>query len=137
MADETDSHGKPAQADAEPPLRRRPRLPQQSRRSQRTTASLHRIEFWGGEPFVYWKTLKPLAEGVRTLYPKARFNIITNGSLFDQEKIDWLYNLGFGVGISHDGPAYEAGRGADPLLEPEQRRWIRYAYTPHYSRSLT
>ena len=88
----------------------------------------HRIEFWGGEPFVYWKTLKPLAEGVRTLYPKARFNIITNGSLFDQEKIDWLYDLGFGVGISHDGPAYEAGRGADPLLEPEQRRWIRYAY---------
>ena len=86
------------------------------------------IEFWGGEPFVYWKTLKPLAEGVRALYPNARFNIISNGSLLDQEKVDWLYDLGFGVGISHDGPAYEAGRGADPLLNEEQRRWIRYAY---------
>lgn len=86
------------------------------------------IEFWGGEPFVYWKTLKPLAEGVRRLYPDADFNIITNGSLFDQEKVDWLYDMNFGVGISHDGPAYEAGRGADPLMNPEQRRWIRYAF---------
>ena len=23
-----------------------------------------KIEFWGGEPFVYWKTLKPLAEAL-------------------------------------------------------------------------
>lgn len=86
------------------------------------------IEFWGGEPFVYWKTLKPLAEGVRALYPDARFNIITNGSLLDRERVDWLYDLGFGVGISHDGPAYEAGRGDDPLRNPEQRKWIRYAF---------
>lgn len=86
------------------------------------------IEFWGGEPFVYWKTLKPLAEGIRAIYPKARFNIITNGSLLDQEKVDWLYDIGFGVGVSHDGPAYEAGRGEDPLLDPEKKRWIRYLY---------
>lgn len=86
------------------------------------------IEFWGGEPLVYWKTLKPLAEGIRALYANAEFNIITNGSLLDREKIDWLDAIGFGVGISHDGPAYEAGRGADPLLDPEQLRWIRYAF---------
>lgn len=86
------------------------------------------IEFWGGEPFVYWKTLKPLAEGVRALYPEAEFNIITNASLFDKERVDWLFDLGFGVGISHDGPAYEAGRGQDPLLNEEQRKWIKYAY---------
>lgn len=87
-----------------------------------------RIEFWGGEPLVYWKTLQPLAEGVRKLYPKAKFNMITNGSLLDQEKVDWIYDIGMSIGISHDGPAYEAGRGADPLNDPEQRRWIRYAY---------
>lgn len=86
------------------------------------------IEFWGGEPFVYWKTLKPLAEGVRALYPEAEFNIITNASLFDKERVDWLYDLGFGVGISHDGPAYEAGRGQDPLLNAEQLKWVKYAY---------
>ena len=86
------------------------------------------LEFWGGEPFVYWKTLKPLAEGLRALYPQARFNIITNGSLLDREKVDWLYDLGFSVGISHDGPSYETNRGQDPFKNPTQRKWIRYAY---------
>jgi uncharacterized protein len=79
-----------------------------------------RIEFWGGEPFVYWKILKPLAERLREMYPEAHFNIITNGSLLDAEKIEWLDRLGFAVGISHDGPGYHA-RGTDPLDDPEKR----------------
>ena len=86
-----------------------------------------RIEFWGGEPFVYWKTLKPLAERLRALYPQAHFNIITNGSLLDAEKNEWLDRLGFGVGISHDGPGYHA-RGADPLDDPEKRAAIMDLY---------
>ena len=28
-----------------------------------------KIEFWGGEPFVYWKTLKPLAEALANKLP--------------------------------------------------------------------
>ena len=90
---------------------------------EQLTASLEappaRIEFWGGEPFVYWKTLKPLAEALRALYPSAHFNIITNGSLLDLEKNAWLEAQGFSVGLSHDGPGYHA-RGADPLDDPEQ-----------------
>jgi uncharacterized protein len=72
------------------------------------------IEFWGGEPFVYWKTLKPLAEALRGRYSQANFLVITNGSLLDDEKIEWLDRLGFFVGISHDGPGQHA-RGPDPL----------------------
>lgn len=86
-----------------------------------------RIEFWGGEPFVYWKTLKPLAERLRGLYPAAQFNIITNGSLLDSEKNEWLDRLGFCVGLSHDGPGYHA-RGLDPLNNPEQRAAIMDLY---------
>lgn len=86
-----------------------------------------RIEFWGGEPFVYWKTLKPLAERLRQLYPQANFSIITNGSLLDAEKNEWLDRLGFGVGLSHDGPGYHA-RGADPLDDPEKRAAIMDLY---------
>ena len=86
-----------------------------------------RIEFWGGEPFVYWKTLKPLAERLRQLYPQASFNIITNGSLLDAEKNEWLDRMGFGVGLSHDGPGYHA-RGADPLDDPEKRAAIMDLY---------
>lgn len=86
-----------------------------------------RIEFWGGEPFVYWKTLKPLAEGLRQLYPQAHFNIVTNGSLLDAEKNQWLDRLGFAVGLSHDGPGYHA-RGIDPLDDSEKRAAIMDLY---------
>ena len=98
--------------------------------AQLTNALTHppqRIEFWGGEPMVYWKTLKPLAERMRDLYPRAGFTIITNGSLLDKEKNSWLDDLGFDVGISHDGPGYHA-RGADPMDDPEKRAAIMDLY---------
>jgi uncharacterized protein len=82
-----------------------------------------KIEFWGGEPLVYWKTLKPLAEALREKYPETEFGIITNGSLLDSEKNEWLDRLRFGVGLSHDGPGYHV-RGLDPLTIPEQRAAI-------------
>jgi len=81
------------------------------------------IEFWGGEPLVYWKTLKPLAELLRQKYRKSKFIVITNGSLLDEEKNKWLDRLGFNVGFSHDGPGYHV-RGLDPLDNPEQRAGI-------------
>lgn len=74
-----------------------------------------KVEFWGGEPLVYWKTLKPLAERIRQHYPNAAFSIISNGSLLTKEIIDWLDVMGFGVAISHDGPG-QAVRGEDPLV---------------------
>jgi len=87
-----------------------------------------RIEFWGGEPFVYWKALKVLGEELRKRFPKAHFNIITNGSLLDDDKINWLDELNFGVSISHDGPAHKATRGPDPLETPKTRQAIRSLY---------
>jgi uncharacterized protein len=86
-----------------------------------------RIEFWGGEPLVYWKTFRVLASALRSAYPKARFNIITNGALIDDDKIELLDTLGFSVGISHDGPAMRF-RGPDPLEDPSQRAAIRKLY---------
>lgn len=91
------------------------------------TTPPQRIEFWGGEPFVYWKTLKPLAEGLRQHYPAAQFNVITNGSLLDAEKNEWLDRLGFSVGLSHDGPGYHA-RGMDPLDDTEKHAAIMDLY---------
>ena len=86
-----------------------------------------RIEFWGGEPLVYWKTLKPLAEMLRNKYPNATFIMITNGSLLDIEKNKWLDHMGFHVGMSHDGPGYHV-RGLDPLENEEQRNAIMDLY---------
>lgn len=80
------------------------------------------VEFWGGEPLVYWKTLKPLAEVIAERFDawknKPRFTIITNGSILTDEIIDWLMMMDFSVGISHDGPG-QFVRGPDPFDDPE------------------
>lgn len=88
---------------------------------------IKRIEFWGGEPFVYWKAFKVLAEKLIKEFPEAVPTVITNGSLLDIEKNEWLDTLGFSVGISHDGPGYHA-RGLDPLQLSLQRQAILDLY---------
>jgi uncharacterized protein len=86
-----------------------------------------RVEFWGGEPLVYWKTLKPLAEAILERFQswdiKPRFSIITNGSILSEEIIDWLMMMNFTVSISHDGPG-QSVRGPDPFDDPETKERI-------------
>ena len=86
-------------------------------------ASPEKIELWGGEPFVYWAKLKRLVPALHARFPGARFSIITNGSLLNREKLDFIGRYDIGVGISHDGPGQHL-RGPDPLEDPEKRRWI-------------
>lgn len=85
------------------------------------------IEFWGGEPLVYIKTLRPLAEALRLKFPLARFSVITNGSLLNPQINRWLDDLGFTVSISHDGPG-QSVRGPDPLEDPLAREAILELY---------
>ena len=84
-----------------------------------------KIEFWGGEPFVYWKTLKPLAEAILDRFShwkqNPQFSVITNGSILNEEMIDWLMMMNFSVSISHDGPG-QSVRGPDPFDDPEQKK---------------
>ena len=82
-----------------------------------------KIEFWGGEPLVYIKTIKPLAEKLRKKYPNSDFSMVTNGTLLNPELNDWLDKMDFGVGISHDGPGQPL-RGPDPLEDPKTREGI-------------
>ncbi len=82
-----------------------------------------KIEFWGGEPFVYWKIFKPLAEKLREKYPETRFSVITNGSMITDEIIDWLYDMGFSMAVSHDGPGQNV-RGPDPFDDKTQRKLL-------------
>jgi uncharacterized protein len=86
-----------------------------------------KIEFWGGEPLVYWKTLKPLAEALRDRFSgweqEPVFSIITNGSILTREMCAWLYYMRFNVAISHDGPGQHV-RGPDPFDDPKQKKII-------------
>lgn len=95
-----------------------------------------RIEFWGGEPFVYWKTMKYLAEALHRRYPKAVFNVVTNGTVLDQEKIEWLDKYEFSVAISHDGPGHKQNRGADPFDDPASAENLRKLYAQLHPKGL-
>jgi len=90
-----------------------------------------KIEFWGGEPFVYWKTMKPLAEAFADKFShwqnKPRMSVITNGSLLTREICSWLYYMGFDVSISHDGPN-QSVRGPDPFEDPEKKKIVMEFY---------
>lgn len=92
---------------------------------------LGKVEFWGGEPFVYWKTLRPLAEALFARFMfwtnRPKFLIITNGSLLTTEINDWLVKHGFSVAVSHDGPGQHV-RGPDPLDDPAQKAIILDLY---------
>lgn len=82
------------------------------------------IEFWGGEPFLYLAKLKRLVPALRARFPEARFLIITNGSLIDDEIIEFIERHDIVVAVSHDGPGQHL-RGPDPFEDPERAGWLR------------
>jgi uncharacterized protein len=90
-----------------------------------------KVEFWGGEPFVYWKTFKPLAEAIAKKFSEwkqpPKFSVITNGSLLTEDICAWLYAMGFSVAISHDGPGQYV-RGPDPFDDPETKKTVLEFY---------
>jgi uncharacterized protein len=90
-----------------------------------------KVEFWGGEPFVYWKTFKPLAEAIAQKFTDwkepPKFSVITNGSLLTEDICAWLYAMGFSVAISHDGPGQYV-RGPDPFEDPKIKKTVLEFY---------
>lgn len=61
------------------------------------------VQFWGGEPLVYWKTLRQLLPKLRVKFPSSYFAIITNGKLLTKDKIDLVKSLApMTIGVSYD-----------------------------------
>jgi uncharacterized protein len=85
------------------------------------------VEFWGGEPLLYWKKLIPISKKIKEKFEKIKFILITNGSLITKEKVDILYDLGFSVAVSHDGPGQHV-RGPDPFSIEKTKDAIMYMH---------
>lgn len=92
-----------------------------------TVAPKGKIEYWGGEPLVYWKLLQHLIPKLRKKYgDKVEHSIITNGSLLTDEMVDFFVQNRVNVTISHDGPGFNLRDKADPLDDPEKKAvWLR------------
>lgn len=83
-----------------------------------------RIEFWGGEPLLYFAKLKRLVPALRSRYPSATLSMVTNGSLLNADTLDFIEEHDILVSISHDGPGQHL-RGPDPFDDPERAHWLR------------
>lgn len=86
-----------------------------------------KIEFWGGEPMLYWKKIEAMAPALRARFPDTRFSIVTNGTLLTVPRARFLHKLGFTLAVSHDGPG-QALRGEDPFANSEWLEQIRYIF---------
>lgn len=83
-----------------------------------------RVEFWGGEPFLYFAKLKRLVPELKRRFPDAEFDIVTNGSLIDAEIIAFIERYDILIAVSHDGPA-QFRRGPDPFDDPARAHGLR------------
>ena len=84
-----------------------------------------RLEFWGGEPLVYWKTLKLLIPKLRQEYPQMDLIMLSNGSLLTKEHVDFFMQHKVIYGISHDGQAFTQYRDKEDPFETNLEA-IRY-----------
>lgn len=73
------------------------------------------VTFFGGEPLLNYDYLKKFAEKIREKNPLAKFNVVTNGLLLNEERVKTLNELDIRTTISHDTYSHSQTRGPDPL----------------------
>ncbi|GHT28703.1 hypothetical protein AGMMS49574_03540 [Bacteroidia bacterium] len=61
------------------------------------------IIFYGGEPFLNFEVMKYVVNRTLQLKMNVKFNVVTNGSIINQEIIDFIKENRMEVGISLDG----------------------------------
>lgn len=62
------------------------------------------IILYGGEPLVNWKTVKDIVLYTKQFDVDIEVSIVTNGTLIDEEKIEFIIQNNVKIGISLDGP---------------------------------
>lgn len=83
------------------------------------------VQFWGGEPLVYFNVMQYLHEKIsKLLGTKTKFGFCTNGSLLYGERMQWILDNHISVSLSWDGDGQHL-RGEDPLRSPRTRDNIR------------
>lgn len=78
-------------------------------------SNLGKIDLWGGEPFLYWKSIVPVMEEFDR--EGLTWYIATNGTPLMMKHVEFFSKLKgrVEIGISHDGPGHERLRGEEFL----------------------
>lgn len=101
------------------------------RLSHLNLSNLQKVEFWGGEPLLYWDIIVPiyeqLAKDAEDHGHQLAIHLTTNGSLLNQEIYDYLKDKPYIYKLSHDGPGQHL-RSGDPLQYPDILQWTKDLY---------
>lgn len=81
-----------------------------------------KMMFWGGEPLLYFDSIKKI---VNRYGKKFDYGTITNGSLINQEIVDFFDKHNISLTVSHDGDATEYTRGVDVLKNDKIKSLIK------------
>lgn len=83
-----------------------------------------RLQFYGGEPLLYFKNIKEIVEKTAGF---AHWSIITNGRAMTDEMVEFFNAHDFPVTVSWDGPHVIETRGFDAFdrFRPLRRRLLR------------
>lgn len=68
-------------------------------------SSLNLVQFWGGEPLMYWDAICYLMDAFMERLPRIGFSMVTNGSRMNETIAKRILSMdNFGLILSHDGP---------------------------------
>lgn len=76
------------------------------------------IQFYGGEPLLYFDTMRQIVDALESETTIA-FSTITNGTLVTREIVEFFNAHDFSVAVSWDGTATETTRGVDVFRDKE------------------
>lgn len=95
------------------------------------------IEFWGGEPFLYWEHFCTIAAYFRDRCPQAELYVLSNGSILNENIINFLIEKRIFLSLSHDGPDQYI-RGDDFLKDTNKIELLKkLPYKIIFSMTLT
>jgi uncharacterized protein len=90
---------------------------------ERSGATELNCSFFGGEPLLNWDLIVHITKKLRTEYPNLvkSLVIISNMTMIDQEKVDFIKKWGLGVSWSFDGMSSNDTRPLLPMLENKNK----------------
>ncbi len=81
-----------------------------------------RLQFYGGEPLVYFETMQTVVTELSDVRDKLVLTMITNGRALDDDVVDWCNANLDAVAVSWDGPvASSTTRGYDVMHERREQ----------------
>lgn len=80
-----------------------------------------RVQFYGGEPLVYWSSIVKVVNELTSLHANAAFSMITNGKLLTSDKVEFI-NANFdGISVSWDGRGSLTTRGYNVVADNREQ----------------